>query len=92
MMNLTLTQPPDDMPTLQCPHCGYSLELTRDSTERQIIRAIRKLERHNGTASTRAVALEISLSHSQTGRRLRNLAERGAIRRIGKRRGWKSAA
>jgi hypothetical protein len=75
-----------------CPRCGHVVELPHKPVEKQIIQAVRKLERHSGVASTQAVSLEVCLSYSQAGRYLRRLARTGSVRRIGERGGWKSAA
>ncbi len=77
---------------VQCPHCGHRFELPLEPLEKQLIQAVRKLERHSGQASTQAVALELAFSPAYTRRQLVNLEKRGQLRRVGMRKGWKTAA
>lgn len=77
---------------VQCPHCGYRYTLPFKPVERQILRAIEKMERNSGKATTNGIATQLYLSHSQTFRHLAQLESRGEIVRIGTKSGWRKAA
>lgn len=81
-----------DLNWVSCPHCGHEFELETSELESQLLKTVRKLERHSGVASTQAIALETSYSAGYIRRQLIELEKRGRIRRIGERKGWKSAA
>lgn len=78
--------------SISCPHCGHDVPLKLNPLEKQVLAAVRKLNRHSPTASTRAIALEVSLSPAQTKRYLIALERKGRIWRVGMKGGWKSAA
>lgn len=60
--------------------------------EAAILQAITYLEQHMGKAPTLAIALRVTLSESQTRRYLVEMEQRGLVKRIGTRGGWRVAA
>lgn len=75
-----------------CPVCGHEFALQYEPVEAQVLRAVTKFARHNGVASSQAVALEVSLSKSQAVRWLNKLEKKGSVQRVGVRMGWRIAA
>jgi DNA-binding Lrp family transcriptional regulator len=83
---------PRDVEPCYCPHCGHEFQPELWPLERQLIYVVEKICRHSGAASSRAVGLELALSRSQAARHLRKAEERGYLRRVGVRGGWRRAA
>lgn len=80
------------VPHQHCPHCGHDYVTPLASADYQLLKAVKKLARHSGAASSKAIALEVWLSPSQVNRRMGKLARQGQVMRVGTRGGWRVAA
>lgn len=76
----------------QCPNCRFVYDLPLQAIESDILQAVAVTERNSGKATTRAVAMKVMLSETQTYRYLTRLEQQGRIRRIGTKGGWRMAA
>lgn len=80
---------------MRCPHCLALQEQPashQPELEAEILQAVSASERNAGRATTRAVAMRLMLSETQTYRYLSRLEQTGRIKRIGTRGGWRLAA
>jgi predicted transcriptional regulator len=75
-----------------CPHCGYEVLLVVPALDSILLKTVKKLARHSGMATSKAIALEVCLSKSQVNRRLARLAQLGQVVRVSPRGGWRIAA
>ena len=71
-----------------CPNCGYR----PDTDTLNVLEILAYLERSNGKATTRALAMKASVSDSTALRWLQTLEHSRMVKRVGKKAGWKLAS